>query len=44
LWTKGLDAKVIHKEMIPVCGGKCDFRLFGKLKTHLGGKRFTGGR
>jgi hypothetical protein len=23
LWAKGLDAKDIHKEMFPVCGGKC---------------------
>jgi hypothetical protein len=23
LWTKGLNAKDIHKEMIPVYGGKC---------------------
>jgi hypothetical protein len=23
LWTKGLNAKNIHKEMFPVYGGKC---------------------
>jgi hypothetical protein len=23
LWTKGLDAKDIHKEIFPVYGGKC---------------------
>jgi hypothetical protein len=23
LWAKGLNAKDIHKEMFPVCGGKC---------------------
>jgi hypothetical protein len=23
LWEKGLNAKDIHKEMFPVCGGKC---------------------
>jgi hypothetical protein len=23
LWTKELNAKDIHKEMFPVCGGKC---------------------
>jgi hypothetical protein len=23
LWTKGLNAKDIHKEMFPVYGGKC---------------------
>jgi hypothetical protein len=23
LWVKGLNAKVIHKEMFPVYGGKC---------------------
>jgi hypothetical protein len=23
LWAKGLNAKDIHKDMFPVCGGKC---------------------
>jgi hypothetical protein len=23
LWAKGLNAKDIHKEIFPVCGGKC---------------------
>jgi hypothetical protein len=23
LWAKGLNANDIHKEMFPVCGGKC---------------------
>jgi hypothetical protein len=23
LWAKGFDEKVIHKEMLPVSGGKC---------------------
>jgi hypothetical protein len=23
LWAKGLNAKDIHKENFPVCGGKC---------------------
>jgi hypothetical protein len=23
LWAKGLNAMDIHKEMFPVCGGKC---------------------
>jgi hypothetical protein len=22
-WAKGLNAKDIHKEMFPICGGKC---------------------
>jgi hypothetical protein len=45
LWAKGLRAKDIHKGMFPVYGGKClapiDFHLFGPLKNHLGGRRFT---
>jgi hypothetical protein len=28
LCAKGLNAKDIHKSMIPVYGGKCDFHLF----------------
>jgi hypothetical protein len=35
LWTKGLNAKDIHKEMFPVYGGKCLPRLFGPLKNTL---------
>jgi hypothetical protein len=23
MWAKGLNAKNIHKEMFPACGGKC---------------------
>jgi hypothetical protein len=41
LWAKGLNSKGIHKEMIPVYGGKCDFHLFGPLKKTLGGKHFA---
>jgi hypothetical protein len=26
LWTEGLNAKDIHREMFPVYGGKCLFR------------------
>jgi hypothetical protein len=32
LWTKGLIANDMHKEMIPVYGGRCDFYPFGPLK------------
>jgi hypothetical protein len=41
LWTKGLNAEDIHKEMFSVYGGKCLSRLFGPLKEHLGGKYFA---
>jgi hypothetical protein len=36
LWAKGLNAKGIHKEIIPVYGGKCHVKRFS-----LGGKRFS---
>jgi hypothetical protein len=45
LWTKGRNAKDIHKEMFPVYSGGSVYR--GKLFTtgsknyHLGGKRFA---
>jgi hypothetical protein len=35
LWTKQLNEKDIHKEMIPAYGGKRDFHQFGLLKNTL---------
>jgi hypothetical protein len=43
MWSKGLNAKDIHKEIIPVYGGKCDFHLIDPLENHLGGQRFADG-
>jgi hypothetical protein len=41
LWAKGLNAKVIHKEMFPVNGGKCWSHkvVHSWVKKH--GKRFA---
>jgi hypothetical protein len=36
MWENEFSAKdIIHKEMIPVYCGKCDFHLFDPLKTTL---------
>jgi hypothetical protein len=39
LWTKGLDAKDIHKEMFPVYGGKC----WSRRAVHNWVKKFPQG-
>ena len=36
LWAKNMEAKDIHKEMLPMYGE----HLFGPLKHHLSGERF----
>jgi hypothetical protein len=40
LWTKGLSAKDIHKEMFPVCGEKC----LSRKAVHNWVEKFTEGR
>jgi hypothetical protein len=37
LWVKGLSVKDIHKEMFPVCGGKC----LSRKAVQPCGKRFA---
>jgi hypothetical protein len=40
LWAKGLNAKDIHKEMFPVYGGKC----FWRIAVHNWVEKFFQGR
>jgi hypothetical protein len=40
LWTKGLNAKDIHKEMFPVYGGKC----LSRKAVHNWVEKFSQGR
>jgi hypothetical protein len=40
LWTKGLNAKDIHKEMFPVYGGKC----LSRKAVHSWVEKFSQGR
>jgi hypothetical protein len=41
LWAKGLNAKDIHKEMFPVCGGKCLSCKAVHIWIEKRGKRFA---
>jgi hypothetical protein len=43
LWEKGLNAKAIHNEMFPVCGGKCLSRKAVHSWVEKRGKRFGDG-
>jgi hypothetical protein len=40
LWAKGLNAKDIHKEMFPVCGGRC----LSRKAVHNWVEKFSQGR
>jgi hypothetical protein len=44
LWAKGRNAKDIHKEMVPVCGGKCLSRKAAHKWVKKRGKRYADDR
>jgi hypothetical protein len=41
LWAKGINAKPIHKEIFPVCGGKCLWRKAVHNWVEKRGKHFA---